>query len=191
LVFNGTIYNYRALRRELQRIGYWFFSDGDGETILKAWHAWGEDCVRRLHGMFAFAIWDRSRRVLFLAQDIFGIKPLYWSRQGAVFCFASNTQAPLAAGSVDTRIDAVALHHLFTLRAVVPAPCTLLRGLRKLAPAHRMRVAEDEQQTERPYWRLTATRPEQPLSDGACHEYSTSRECTHDAGDSSGNTGIA
>ncbi len=119
-----------------------------------------------MHGVFAFAVRDRSRRLLFLARDRFGIKPLYWSRQGDVFRFASNTQALLAAGGVDTELDAVSLHHLFTLHTVVPAPRTLLRGLRKLAPAHWMRIDEDGRQTERPYWRLTATRPERPLSDG-------------------------
>jgi len=174
LVFNGTIYNYRELRRELQGRGYRFFSDGDSETILKAWHAWGEDCVQRLHGMFAFALWDQSGRVLFLARDRLGIKPLYWSRQGDVFRFASNTQALLEAGGVDTAIDAVALHQVFTLHAVVPAPRTILRGLRKLAPGHWMRVDADGRQTERPYWRLEAVRPERDLSDGewleAIHE---------------------
>ncbi|HBG95908.1 MAG TPA: N-acetylglutaminylglutamine amidotransferase, partial [Chromatiaceae bacterium] len=74
LVFNGTIYNYPELRRELQGLGYHFFSDGDTEVILKAWHAWGEDCVGRLHGMFAFAIWDANKHLLFLARDRFGIK---------------------------------------------------------------------------------------------------------------------
>jgi asparagine synthase (glutamine-hydrolysing) len=166
LVFNGTIYNYRELRRELEGKGYRFFSEGDSETILKAWHAWGEDCVEHLDGMFAFAVWDASRRVLFLARDRFGIKPLYWSRQGDAFRFASNTQALLEAGGVDIGIDAVALHHLFTLHAVVPAPRTLLRGLRKLAPGHWMRIDADGNQTERSYWRLVATRPERPLSDG-------------------------
>ena len=166
LVFNGTIYNYRALRQELEGKGYRFFSDGDSETILKAWHAWGEGCVERLHGMFAFAVWDASRRVLFLARDRFGIKPLYWSRQGDAFRFASSTQALLEAGGVDAGIDPVALHHLFTLHAVVPAPRTLLRGLRKLTPGHWMRIDADGGQTERPYWRLEATRPKRPLSDG-------------------------
>jgi len=168
LVFNGTIYNYRELRQELKGLGYRFFSDGDGETILKAWHAWGEDCVSRLHGMFAIALWDRARRVLFLARDRFGIKPLYWSQRGNRFRFASTPQALLAAGGVDTAIDEVALHHLFTLHAVVPAPRTLLRGLRKLAPGYWLHIHEDGRQTERPYWRLTATRPERPLSD---HEW--------------------
>jgi asparagine synthase (glutamine-hydrolysing) len=81
LVFNGTIYNYRALRRELEGRGYRFFSEGDSEVILKAWHAWGTDCCARLHGMFAFAVWDANQQVLFLARDRFGIKPLYWSEQ--------------------------------------------------------------------------------------------------------------
>jgi asparagine synthase (glutamine-hydrolysing) len=153
LVFNGTIYNFRELRRELEGMGYRFFSDGDSETILKAWHAWGENCASHLHGMFAFAVWDQSRRVLFLARDRFGIKPLYWSRQGDTFRFASNTQALLEAGGVDTGIDAVALNQLFTLHAVVPAP------------RHWMRIDAHGRQTERPYWRLEATRPERPVSD--------------------------
>jgi asparagine synthase (glutamine-hydrolysing) len=166
LVANGTIYNYRELRRELGSMGYRFFSEGDCETILKAWHAWGEDCVRRLQGMFAFAIWDQARRILFLARDRLGIKPLYWSRQGNVFRFASNTGALLEAGGVDTGIDVVALHNLFTLHAVIPAPRTLLRGVRKLAPGHWMLIDADGRQRERPYWRLEATRPERPLTDG-------------------------
>jgi asparagine synthase (glutamine-hydrolysing) len=166
LVANGTIYNYRELRRELEGMGYRFFSEGDCETILKAWHAWGEDCVRRLQGMFAFAIWDQARRILFLARDRLGIKPLYWSRQGNVFRFASNTGALLEAGGVDTGIDVVALHNLFTLHAVIPAPRTLLRGVRKLAPGHWMLIDADGRQRERPYWRLEATRPGRPLTDG-------------------------
>ena len=166
LVFNGAIYNYRALRQELEAKGYRFFSDGDSETILKAWHAWGEDCVEHLHGMFAFAVWDANRRVLFMARDRFGIKPLYWTRDGQRLRFASNSQALLEAGGVDTSIDPVALHNLFTLHAVVPAPRTVLNGVRKLRPGHWMRVDADGRETERAYWRLDATRPERALSDG-------------------------
>ena len=165
LVFNGTIYNYRELRTELLGKGYRFFSDGDSETILKAWDAWGESCVEHLHGMFAFAVWDARRRALFLARDRFGIKPLYWTRSGERFRFASNTQALLEAGGVDTAIDPIALHHLFTLHAVVPAPRTVLSGVRKLAPGCWMRIDADGKLTERAYWSLSATRPEQPLSD--------------------------
>ncbi|MBV5310927.1 N-acetylglutaminylglutamine amidotransferase [Chromatium okenii] len=165
LVFNGTIYNYRALRGELQNKGYQFFSEGDGEVILKAWHAWGTDCVARLHGMFAFAIWDANQRVLFLARDRLGIKPLYWTQQGQILRFASTPQALLAAGGVDTSIDPIALHNLFTLHAVVPAPRTIFNGVRKLAPAHWLRVDTDSNHTEQAYWRLQATRPECVLSE--------------------------
>ncbi len=165
LVFNGAIYNYPELRETLSAAGYHFFSDGDTETILKAYHHWGEDCVRHLHGMFAFAIWDRRHHRLFLARDRFGIKPLYYSLDGDVFRFASNTQALLAAGGVDTRIDAVALHHLFTLHAVVPAPRTILRGVRKLAPAHTQTLSSRGMQPPRAYWRLEARRLRTPLSE--------------------------
>lgn len=169
LVFNGTIYNYRALRAELETLGYRFFSDGDTEVILKAWHAWGTACPERLHGMFAIALWDAHKRLLFLARDRFGIKPLYWSRQGSrqagTFRFASTTQALLAAGGVDTAIDPVALHHLFTLHAVVPAPRTILRGVRKLPPAHWATLTADGTWTERPYWHLDATRPAAALTE--------------------------
>ena len=82
LVFNGTIYNYRELRAELIAIGYEFFSGSDTEVILKAYHAWGESCVQRFFGMFAFAIWDMRRHRLFLARDRFGIKPLYLAQDG-------------------------------------------------------------------------------------------------------------
>ncbi|MBP6735183.1 MAG: N-acetylglutaminylglutamine amidotransferase [Chromatiaceae bacterium] len=166
LVFNGAIYNYRELRQELAALGYHFFSDGDTEVILKAWHAWGEDCVERLHGMFAFALWDMGRRVLFLARDRFGVKPLYWTRDARRFRFASSSQALLAAGGVDTAIDPIALHHLFTLHAVVPAPRTILNGIRKLVPAHWLRLDADGTTTERSYWSLAGIRPDPVPSAG-------------------------
>ncbi len=165
LVFNGTIYNYPALRRELQGLGCHFFSQGDSEVILKAWHAWGEDCPRRLEGMFAFALWDMERRVLFLARDRFGIKPLYWTLDARRFRFASSTQALLAGGGVDTGIDPVALHHLFSLHAVVPAPRTILAGVRKLEPGHSLRIDPSGERVPCRYWRLDATRREPDLSE--------------------------
>ena len=165
LVFNGTIYNYPALRKELRAEGYHFFSEGDTEVILKAYHAWGERCVERLHGMYAFAVWDVRAQALFLARDRLGIKPLYYTSDGDRFRFASNTQALLAAGGVDTAIDPVALHHQFTLHAVIPAPRTILKGVRKLAPAHSLQVDSRGEQRLRRYWQLEATRPGQPRSD--------------------------
>jgi asparagine synthase (glutamine-hydrolysing) len=171
LVFNGTIYNYRELRAELVVMGYAFFSEGDSEVILKAYHAWGERCVQRFYGMFAFAIWDmreahdKQRARLFLARDRFGIKPLYLAQDGERLRFASSLPALLAGGGVDTRIDAVALHHHFTLHTVVPAPRTVLRGVRKLPPSTTMKVHTDGQVTQQVYWTLDATRPAQPLTE--------------------------
>ena len=185
LVFNGTIYNYRALRRDLVARGYHFFSDSDSEVILKAWHAWGEDAPRHLDGMFAFAIWDADRRVLSLVRDRFGIKPLYWTRDHRRLRFASSTQALLAAGEIDTTIDPIALHHLFTLHAVVPAPRTILNGVRKVAPGHRLRLAVDGQLSERAYWQLDATRPDPLPSEGewlkAIHEQLRTAVQSHNA----------
>lgn len=165
LVFNGTIYNYRELRIELVALGYSFFSEGDSEVILKAYHAWGDDCVKRFIGMFAFAIWDTCRQRLFLARDRFGIKPLYLTQDAQRLRFASSLPALLAAGGVDTRLDPVALHHHFTLHTVVPAPRTLLLGVRKMPPASTMALATDGQVIQQVYWTLDATRPAQPLSE--------------------------
>lgn len=165
LVFNGTIYNFPALREELRAKGYHFYSTGDSEVILKAYKEWGADCVQRLSGMFAFAIWDMRDKSLFLARDRFGIKPLYWTRNEQRLRFASNPQALLAGGGVDSALDPVALHHQFTLHAVVPAPRTVLRGVRKLRPAHWLRITAEGEAAEQRYWHLPATRPEQPLAD--------------------------
>jgi len=157
LVFNGTIYNYPELRAELIGCGHAFHSDGDTEVILRAYLEWGEACVERLHGMFAFAIWNRE--TLFLARDRLGIKPLYYSETPGHFRFASTPQALLAAGGVDTSLDAAALHHLFTLHAVVPAPRTIYNGIRKLAPGTTLTVNARGDLQHRRYWSLKAQRP--------------------------------
>ncbi|MDQ2696968.1 MAG: N-acetylglutaminylglutamine amidotransferase [Pseudomonadota bacterium] len=166
LVFNGVIYNYPALRKELQALGYRFFSNGDTEVILKAYAQWGERCVERLVGMFAFAVWDLRGQTLFLARDRLGIKPLYYSRTAAAFRFASNSQALLEAADVDTTIDPVGLHHQLTLHAVIPAPRTILKGVRKLAPATTLTIDARGRERLRTYWHLRAVRPPQPRSDG-------------------------
>ncbi len=164
LVFNGTIYNYRDLRTELQADGYSFFSGSDSEVIIKAWHAWGDGSLARLHGMFAFALWDLERGRLILARDRLGIKPLYFSSDHKRLRFASNPQALLAAGDVDRSIDPVSLHYQFTLHGVVPAPRTILRGVRKLPPAHYMMIDSAGERQERRYWRCEATRHEPAMS---------------------------
>ncbi|MCP4406529.1 MAG: N-acetylglutaminylglutamine amidotransferase [Gammaproteobacteria bacterium] len=166
LVFNGSIYNYPQLREELKGLGYHFYSTGDTEVIIKAYHAWGEACVPRFLGMFCLVLWDMNRRHLFMARDRLGIKPLYYSKEARWLRFASTPQALIAAGDVDTALDPIALHHHLTLHAVVPAPRTLLKGIRKLAPAHTMAVSATGECRIRPYWSLAATRPPRPLSEG-------------------------
>jgi asparagine synthase (glutamine-hydrolysing) len=154
IVFNGCIYNFRELRGELTAKGYRFFSHGDTEVILKAYAEWGPRCVERFHGMFAFAIWERDSGRLVLARDRLGIKPLYYSEQPGRFRFASTLPALLAAGGVDTAIDPAALHHYLSWHAVVPAPLTILKGVRKLAPATLCIIEPDGRRREEVYWRL-------------------------------------
>jgi len=169
LVFNGTIYNYPQLRAELIAKGHAFHSDGDTEVILRAYAQWGEHCVERLYGAFAFALWDARSRSLMLARDRLGIKPLYISQNATSIRFASTPQALLASADadnpIDTRIDPVALHHHFTLHAVVPAPRTLMAGIRKLPPAATLHIDRSGQSRERMYWKLDARRTAQPLDE--------------------------
>lgn len=165
LVFNGAIYNFRTLRADLERRGHQFFSTGDTEVILRGYAEWGEGVVARLHGMFAFALYDPQTQRLLLARDRIGIKPLYLHRRPEGLRFASNTQALLRTGDVDRALDAEALHLLFSLHAVVPAPRTVLLHLRKLPPAHYLVVDPDGHERLECYWRLQARRPETALSD--------------------------
>jgi asparagine synthase (glutamine-hydrolysing) len=155
VVFNGCIYNFRDLRRELEQKGYCFFSACDTEVILKAYHAWGPRCVERFLGMFAFAIWERDSGRVVLARDRLGIKPLYLAETTGGLRFASTLPALLAAGGVDTAIDPEALHHYMSFHAVVPAPLTILRGVRKLPPATILTIEPDGRRREESYWTLT------------------------------------
>jgi asparagine synthase (glutamine-hydrolysing) len=154
IVFNGCIYNYRELRRELEGKGYRFFSHGDTEVILKAYAAWGIRCVERFNGMFAFAIWERDSGRLVLARDRLGIKPFYVSETPGRLRFASTLPALLAAGDVDTSIDPAALHHYMSLHAVVPAPMTILKGVRKIPPATVRIIEPDGKSRDETYWHL-------------------------------------
>jgi asparagine synthase (glutamine-hydrolysing) len=115
--------------------------------------------------MFAFALFDRDERALWLARDRMGIKPLYYSELNGRLRFASNTQALLAGGGVDTEIDPIALHHQFTLHAVIPAPRTILKGIRKLSPGHCLTIEANGERKQRRYWSLPALRPATPRSD--------------------------
>ena len=166
LVFNGTIYNYPELRKQLQALGHSFKSSGDTEVILRSYIEWGEGCVARLQGMFAFAIWDDKKQSLLMARDRSGIKPLYFSQTPQRLLFASNTQALIHADDkIDTSIDATALHHLFTLHAVVPAPGTVVSGIRKVKPAHYLLIDVNGKVTEKRYWSLKAKRPDTAMTE--------------------------
>jgi asparagine synthase (glutamine-hydrolysing) len=158
LVFNGCIYNYRSLRQELQGYGYTFFSTSDSEVILKAYHRWGADCVTRFAGMFAFAIAEHHTGRVVLVRDRLGIKPLYVSSSPGRLRFASTLPALLAAGDVDTSIDKVALQHYMTFHSVVPAPRTILNGVRKLPPATIRTVTPDGTVRDRVYWEASFER---------------------------------
>ncbi len=152
IAFNGCIYNYPELRAELEGKGYRFFSTGDTEVILKAWHAWGEECVNRFHGMFAFVLRERDTGRVAMARDRFGIKPLYLAETPGRIRFASTLPALLAAGDVDTSIDRHALHNYMTFHAVVPPPRTILNGVKKLPPATIRVIESDGSQRDRVYW---------------------------------------
>ena len=167
IVFNGTIYNYPGLRDELIQLGHSFGSTGDTEVILKAYVQWGKACVARLVGMFAFAIWDEGKQELFLARDRLGIKPLYYSRTKEFFRFASNSQALLAAGEVNTEFDVAGLHHHLTLHAVVPAPTTILKGLKKLPPAHSILINTKGHCSIERYWQLRGNQIDETKSEQA------------------------
>ena len=154
VVFNGAIYNHKELRAELEGQGFRFFSSGDTEVVLKAYKAWGEDCVERLFGMFAFAVVERDSGRVFLARDRQGIKPLYWADVPGAFRFGSTLPALVAGGDVDTTVDPVALHHYLSFHSVVPPPRTILRGVRKLPPATTLTIEPNGTRRERTYWSL-------------------------------------
>jgi asparagine synthase (glutamine-hydrolysing) len=160
VVYNGEIYNFEELRRSLEAAGRappWR-GHSDTEVLLAAIEAWGfEGAVSRTIGMFAIALWDRERRVLALARDRLGEKPLYYGRLGATFCFASELKAVRAVRGHDLRIDRRALSRLLQL-SYVPSPMSIYRGLSKLAPGHLVEIAADLSIGQpRAYWTLGDT----------------------------------
>jgi asparagine synthase (glutamine-hydrolysing) len=157
-VFNGMIYNYPQLRAELEGLGHSFFSHGDTEVILKAYAQWGEDFVDRLLGMFAVVLVERDTGRVVMARDRLGIKPLYLAEVDGALRFASTLPALLAGGGVDTTIDRVALHHYLSFHSVVPAPHTILQGIRKLPPATVRVIEPDGTSREHRYWSPPYTR---------------------------------
>jgi asparagine synthase (glutamine-hydrolysing) len=158
VTFNGEIYNFQELKRELVRSGYRFRTRSDTEIIVRAYEQFGPDCVRRFRGMFAFGIWDARLRLLFLARDHVGKKPLYHAQAGGQFIFASEIQALLAHPGIRRELEPSAIDDYLTY-GYVPAPKTAFRGVYKLPPAHTLtlRLGEGVESTQpriESYWRL-------------------------------------
>ena len=155
VTFNGEIYNYRELAKQLQSAGHAFRTQSDTEVLVHAWEQWGENCVDHLRGMFAFAIWDANQHQLFLARDRVGIKPLLYSWQDNFLAFASEIQAfsvlPEFDGSIDVQSIDQYLHYHY-----IPAPSTIYRRVRKLPPGHTLLIDCDSPQEPKPtrYWTL-------------------------------------
>jgi asparagine synthase (glutamine-hydrolysing) len=151
VTLNGEIYNYRELRAELEHHGHVFGTRTDTEVIVHGYEEWGDDCVTHFNGMFGLAVWDARRERLLLARDHFGVKPLYYFGDEVRLSWASEIKALLADPSIPREVDHEALDLFLSFR-FVPSPSTLLRGVRKLAPGHRLVADRSGYKVER-YWR--------------------------------------
>ncbi len=153
LTFNGEIYNHVELRKELQALGRhdWRTHHSDTEVILQAYQEWGINCIQKLRGMFAFAIWDENKQQMLIARDRMGIKPLYYYQDSKRFLFASEIKAILAAPEIPRRINEVAFFHFLTF-ATTPAPNTLFENIFKLPAAHYALVTAQGISTPIRYW---------------------------------------
>ncbi|MCI0430957.1 MAG: amidotransferase 1, exosortase A system-associated [Rhodospirillales bacterium] len=159
VVFNGEIYNFLELRRELEAKGHRFRTHSDTEVLAHGWEEWGETCVERLNGMFAFAIWDRRRRMLFLARDRIGEKPLhYLTTPDGWLYFASELKALMLLPGFDRSLDPLAIEDYFAF-GYVPDPRTIFRAARKLPPAHTLLLRAGGSPQIRGYWDVPGGEP--------------------------------
>lgn len=150
LVYNGEIYNYQQLRRQLIKKGHIFTSESDSEVVVHAYEEYGDSCVSYFNGMFAFALWDSRRYRLLLVRDRLGIKPLYYWNSASQLVFGSELKAVIAYPDVPREIDPVALDQFLTLE-YIPAPRTIFKGVHKLMPGHQL-VFQDGRITLEQYW---------------------------------------
>jgi asparagine synthase (glutamine-hydrolysing) len=167
-ILNGEVYNYRPLRAFLEKHGHSFGTAGDAETVVHLYEEYGDAGVHLLRGMFAYAVWDRSRRRLLLARDRLGIKPLYYAQAGPTLAFASEVRALLAVPGVARDLDPDALAQYLALQ-YVPGPATILRGVRKLPPGHCLSW-QDGRVEVRPYWDLVFDAGERRLDEATAAE---------------------
>jgi len=160
VVYNGEIYNFQEIRQELESRGHCFTTDSDTEVIVHGWEEWGESVASRLNGMFAFALWDERRRLLWLVRDRLGIKPLYYRHEpGRRLLFASEIKSILAHPDVPRDVDDKGLLNFMAYGHAV-APDTIYRGIRKLLPGHALRIDKGAV-TEYAWWQAV---PEAPPS---------------------------
>ncbi len=152
LVLNGEIYNYKELRTDLENKGHKFKSNTDTETIVHLYEEYQEDCVKSLRGMFAFAIWDKQNKILLLARDRVGKKPLIYYHKYNNFCFASEFCALLGSGLINKDISFEAINHYLTF-GYIPAPLTIYKEVYKLPPAHTL-ILKNNKVTIKKYWEL-------------------------------------
>ena len=171
VVFNGEIYNYQELIPELQALGHVFHTRSDTEVIVHAWEAWGEDCVQRFRGMFAFALWDRNSETLFLVRDRLAVKPLFYALlPDGTLLFGSELKSLLAHGGLSRDIDPLAVEEYFAL-GYVAEPRTIFRQAKKLPPAHTLLLKRGQPVGEpRPYWDVRFTLNSKIDAHDACEQ---------------------
>jgi asparagine synthase (glutamine-hydrolysing) len=171
VIFNGEIYNFQELVPELQAQGHVFRTHSDTEVIVHAWEAWGEACVERFRGMFAFALWDRNRDTLFLARDRLGVKPLFYAELGdGSFAFGSELKVLMAHPALDRRIDPLAVEEYFAL-GYAAEPRTIFKGAAKLDPGHTLMLRRGQPvPASRPYWDVRFTLDNRMSFDDAVSE---------------------
>lgn len=180
ITFNGEIYNFRELRQHLLSQGEQFASQTDTEIILKLYAREGAGCLQHLRGMFAFAIWDEVQRELFVARDRLGIKPLYYYAAAQRFLFASEVRALLASNLVPRRLDTIALAEYLAYQAV-PAPRTLIEGVRMLTPGSYLKVDAAGRITETRYWDALTAAADIPTGQSYATSKKRVRELLHEA----------
>jgi asparagine synthase (glutamine-hydrolysing) len=167
VVFNGEIYNYRELRRELEAAGHRFYTSSDTETIVHAYEQWGEAAFGRLRGMFGIGLWDRRKRTLLLARDRAGIKPLHYAMVGNRLYFGSEIKSLIAAGAVTREIDLGALDHYLSY-LYAPRDRAIFKGVNKLPPGHYL-AWKDGRIDVRQYWQIGTAEPFRGTGDEAAH----------------------
>jgi asparagine synthase (glutamine-hydrolysing) len=161
VTYNGEIYNHRDVRGLLEAAGHRYRTRSDTETIVHAYEQWGDDCVHRFRGMFAFALWDARKQRLLLVRDRLGVKPLYWARAGDLLLFASEIKSILASGLVEAACHAACVPELLATRYTSGAE-TLFTGIYKLLPGHRL-VFEDGAVRIEQYWDVPVDGPDPEL----------------------------